>query len=129
MGGANRSGFPSAALKRFEYDTDPDVNGFTEIFSGMGNWYGHRFENEDAATIYIQVFDAADAAEAQTQGTPLFSLKIFASGIEAKDPQAAALYNFTKGCVIRASATRNSNSAPGAQPKVQIQYQTVKGTI
>ena len=121
MSGANRSGLPTAALPTVHKEPlTPDGNGFTQIFGGMGNWYGHRIENETADIVYVQVFDVNDVAAAQAQGTPDFSIRIASSGADARDPSDTALYHFTKGLVIRASTTRTTQAAPASEPSVQF---------
>lgn len=94
-----------------------------QVFSGAGVLNSMYFENDDAADVYVQVFDAALVGDVTVGTTPAaFEIKVPAGAAWGRDPNEVAFHYFTKGCVVAVTSTRTGSGAPGAAAQGQFWY-------
>ena len=94
-----------------------------EVFVGRGNLYGFLVENNTASDIFLQVFDAADAASV-TVGTtsPAFTVRIPGSSAFGKDADEMSYKFLGNGCVVAVTTTRTGNTAPATAATAQFWF-------
>lgn len=92
------------------------------VVAHKANCYGFEVENNGAADVFLQVFDALAADVTVGTTVPNYTFRIPASSNFGKDSQDLALHYHGIGIVIAVTSTRTGSSAPAAAATVNIWY-------